>query len=84
MKFFKKIDRPGDPAGTVPCKIEINWGKLLCDKPQMPVKYRSPVMTCTHCKAVDNCKGWAAAHANAPEAPEHCLNRGLLGRLAAC
>lgn len=82
MKFFKKMDQHSDLMGTMSQKVGVDWADVLVEHPEMAQKYRNAVMTCTHCKEVGACKGWLAEHDKAPEAPEYCLNRDLLGKLA--
>lgn len=84
MKFLKKIDTHGDLVQEMSDKVGVKWRTLLAERPELASKYRNAVMTCTHCKAVGECKGWLADHDQAPEAPDYCLNRDLLGKLAQC
>ncbi|WP_372887231.1 DUF6455 family protein [Shimia sp.] len=84
MKFFKKIDAHGDLVEQMSDKVGVKWRKLLSDRPELAGKYRGAVMTCTHCRSVKDCKGWLAEHESAAEAPDYCLNRALLGKLAEC
>ncbi|WP_299351899.1 DUF6455 family protein [uncultured Shimia sp.] len=82
MKLFKKIDDHSNLMGTMSGKVGVNWSEVLVENPEMVKEYRNAVMTCTHCKDVGECKGWLAEHDSAPQAPDYCLNRGLLGKLA--
>lgn len=82
MKFFKKMDDHSDLMGSMSGKVGVDWSEVLTEHPELAQKYRSAVMTCTHCKAVGECKGWLAENAKAPEAPDYCLNKDLLGKLA--
>lgn len=82
MRFFKKLDEHSDLMGEMSGKVGVKWDELLSDHPEMASKYRTAVMTCTHCQAVGECKGWLAENSDAPEAPEYCLNKDLLGKLA--
>lgn len=82
MKLLNKTDAHWKLMGTMSGKVGVDWGEVLIKHPELASKYRSAVMTCTHCKAVGECKGWLAENADAPEAPEYCLNKDLLGKLA--
>lgn len=82
MKIMKKMDEHSDLMGTMSGKVGVDWREILTEHPEMAHQYRNAVMTCTHCKDVGECKGWLAEHKSAPEAPDYCLNKNLLGRLA--
>lgn len=82
MKLFKKIDDHSDLMGAMSGKVGVKWGDLLVDHPEMAQQYRTAVMTCTHCKSVGECNGFLAENTQAPEAPDYCLNKDLLGKLA--
>ena len=82
MKLFTKLDEHSHLMGTMSDKVGVDWGELLVQNPELAREYRNAVMTCTHCKDVGECKGWQATHDSAPEAPDYCLNRDLLGKLA--
>ena len=82
MKLFKKMDDHSNLMGTMSKKVGVDWSEVLVEHPEMAKQYRNAVMTCTHCRDVGECKGWQAEHESALEAPDYCLNRELLGKLA--
>ena len=83
MNIFKKLGEHADLVGGMSEKIGVDWPAVFAKHPELETRYRSAVMTCTHCKKVGECKGWQEGHVHADHAPEYCLNKGLLEDLAA-
>jgi hypothetical protein len=83
MNLFEKLGQHADLVGGMSERVGVDWGQALEAHPELAARYRSAVMSCTHCKKVGECKGWQEGHVHADHAPDYCLNKGLLEDLAA-
>ncbi|MCW9042712.1 MAG: DUF6455 family protein [Pseudopelagicola sp.] len=82
MTLFDKLGKHADLVGGMSERLGVDWAQALEAHPDLAARYRSAVLNCTHCQKVGECQGWQTGHAHAKDAPNYCLNKGLLKDLA--